>query len=83
MHRRQPLAAPPPPAGDARIQQSVARMQTVIELGRTIRERRNKPLKMPLTELVVVHTDKDFLADIEGGWCWAVLGWTGMWCCVC
>ena len=31
------------------------------------REKKNKPLKNPLKELVVVHTDKDFLADIEGG----------------
>ncbi len=30
------------------------------------REKKNKPLKNPLKELVVVHTDKDFLADIEG-----------------
>ena len=30
------------------------------------RERKNRPLKNPLKELVVVHTDKDFLADIEG-----------------
>lgn len=35
-------------AGDPRIEQSVARMQTVIELGRTIRERRAKPVKQPL-----------------------------------
>lgn len=41
-------------------------MQRVIELGRTIRERRNKPLKSPLTKLVVVHSDADFLADIQG-----------------
>lgn len=30
------------------------------------REKKNRPLKNPLKELVVVHTDKDFLADIEG-----------------
>ena len=39
--------------GDERIQQSVDRMQNVIELARTIRERRNKPLKFPLKSLVV------------------------------
>ncbi|KAL3138515.1 hypothetical protein ABBQ32_006299 [Trebouxia sp. C0010 RCD-2024] len=55
-----------PYAGDAQIQLSVERMQTVIELSRTIREKKNRPLKNPLKELVVVHTDKDFLADIEG-----------------
>lgn len=55
-------------AGDARIQQSVDRMQAVIELGRVIREKRNKPLKTPLKSLVVVHSDADFLTDIQGGW---------------
>lgn len=33
---------------DPRIEQSVARMQTVIDLGRTIREKRAKPVKQPL-----------------------------------
>ncbi|DBA71115.1 hypothetical protein WJX79_007299 [Trebouxia sp. C0005] len=79
LRRCQPEGAAPesvhwcdfPPAqqpwkGDDQIQRSVARMQTVIELSRTIREKKNKPLKNPLKELVVVHTDKDFLADIEG-----------------
>ena len=49
-----------------RIQQSVDRMQRVVELARTIRERRNKPLKFPLSGLVVVHTDQAFLDDIQG-----------------
>jgi isoleucyl-tRNA synthetase len=53
--------------GDARIQQSVDRMQNVVELARTIRERRNKPLKFPLKSLVVVHTDLAFLDDIKVG----------------
>jgi len=35
-------------AGDERIQGSVPRMQAVIEAGRTIRERHNRPLKQPL-----------------------------------
>ncbi|CAM6124618.1 unnamed protein product [Calypogeia fissa] len=51
---------------DERIEQSVARMMTVIDLARNIRERRNKPLKTPLLEMVVVHPDKDFLDDISG-----------------
>jgi isoleucyl-tRNA synthetase len=42
-------------------------MQRVIELGRAIRERQNRPLKAPLSRLVVVSADKAFLADIEGG----------------
>ena len=41
-------------------------MQRVIELGRVIRERQNRPLKAPLARLVVVAADREFLADIEG-----------------
>lgn len=51
---------------DVQIQKSVERMQTVIELTRAIREKRNRPLKTPLRELLVVHSDENFLADIEG-----------------
>eukprot|EP00891_Asterochloris_glomerata_P009063 jgi/Astpho2/9063/e_gw1.00133.6.1_t len=53
-------------AGDQHIQQSVERMQSVIEHVRLIREKHNKPLKQPLKELTVVHTDESFLADISG-----------------
>ncbi|KAG1672606.1 hypothetical protein FOA52_002086 [Chlamydomonas sp. UWO 241] len=55
-----------PHAGDARIQRSVDRMQRVVDLARTIRERKNLPLKKPLRLLVVVHTDREFLDDIDG-----------------
>lgn len=41
-------------------------MQTVIELSRTIRERRGKPLKQPLPSLTVVHKDASFLHDLDG-----------------
>ncbi|XP_058082723.1 isoleucine--tRNA ligase, cytoplasmic isoform X3 [Magnolia sinica] len=51
---------------EERIEQSVARMMTVIDLARNIRERHNKPLKTPLREMVVVHPDTDFLEDITG-----------------
>ncbi|PON74964.1 Isoleucine-tRNA ligase [Parasponia andersonii] len=51
---------------DERIEQSVARMITIIDLARNIRERHNKPLKTPLREMVVVHPDADFLDDIAG-----------------
>lgn len=44
----------------------------VIELARNIRERRNKSLKMPVRELVVVHTDAAFLGDLTGA-----VGWFG------
>lgn len=35
------------------------------------REKHNKPLKQPLKELTVVHTDESFLADISGEQCQA------------
>lgn len=49
-----------------RIEQSVNRMMTLIDLARNIRERHNKPLKTPLREMVVVHPDSEFLDDIAG-----------------
>ncbi|PKA47897.1 Valine--tRNA ligase [Apostasia shenzhenica] len=49
---------------DERIERSVTRMMTVIDLARNIRERNNKPLKTPLREMVVVHPDIEFLEDI-------------------
>lgn len=51
---------------DKRIERSVTRMMSVIDLARNIRERHNKPLKTPLKEMVVVHADTDFLDDITG-----------------
>ncbi|KAM1015515.1 isoleucine--tRNA ligase, cytoplasmic-like [Malus sylvestris] len=51
---------------DELMEQSVRRMMTVIDLGRNIRERHNKPLKTPLKEMVIVHPDADFLDDIAG-----------------
>ena len=53
-------------AGDEHIVQSVARMQQVIELSRTIRERHAKPLKQPLRSLTVVAADASFLANLQG-----------------
>ena len=41
-------------------------MQQVIELSRTLRERRAKPLKQPLAKLIVIHPDRGLLADLEG-----------------
>ncbi|GAV69921.1 tRNA-synt_1 domain-containing protein/Anticodon_1 domain-containing protein [Cephalotus follicularis] len=51
---------------DEQIEQSVARMMTIIDLARNIRERHNKPLKSPLREMVIVHPDAKFLDDIAG-----------------
>ncbi|KAK4754476.1 hypothetical protein SAY87_002580 [Trapa incisa] len=51
---------------EVRIEQSVTRMKTIIDLARNIRERNSKPLKTPLREMIVVHSDEDFLEDIAG-----------------
>ncbi|XP_065865633.1 isoleucine--tRNA ligase, cytoplasmic [Euphorbia lathyris] len=51
---------------DERIERSVSRMMTIIDLARNIRERHNKPLKSPLREMIVVHPDANFLDDIAG-----------------
>ncbi|KAI8969838.1 isoleucyl-tRNA synthetase [Pilobolus umbonatus] len=50
---------------DPEIERAVGRMQSVIELGRTIRERSNKSLKTPLKELVVIHSDPQYHADVK------------------
>ncbi|KAG0423228.1 hypothetical protein HPB47_000979 [Ixodes persulcatus] len=46
------------------VERSVSRMQTVIELGRIVRDRRTLPLKYPLRELVVIHKDQQYLDDV-------------------
>ncbi|CAI0420213.1 unnamed protein product [Linum tenue] len=51
---------------DERIERSVARMKTIIDHARNIRERHNKPLKSPLRKMIIVHPDGDFLNDIAG-----------------
>ena len=51
---------------DKRVESSVALMQAVIETGRQIRERNNKPLKTPLRRMIVAHDSRDFLADLQG-----------------
>lgn len=50
---------------DESIERSVSRMQTVIELGRNIREKKNISLKTPLKALVILHSDKQYLQDVE------------------
>ncbi|KAF7727407.1 isoleucine--tRNA ligase [Apophysomyces ossiformis] len=50
---------------DPEIERSVGRMQAVIELGRTVRERKNISLKTPLKQLVVIHSDPQYHADIQ------------------
>ncbi|KAJ2723620.1 isoleucine--tRNA ligase [Coemansia sp. Benny D115] len=51
---------------DTAIERAMSRMQAVIELGRVIRERNNISLKTPLLELVVVHSDPQYLEDVRG-----------------
>ncbi|GIX95595.1 isoleucine--tRNA ligase, cytoplasmic [Caerostris extrusa] len=40
-------------------------MQEVIDIGRLIRERNTLPIKYPLSELVVVHEDSQYLDDVK------------------
>lgn len=46
------------------IETAVTRMQSVIELGRIIRDRRTMPLKYPLTKVIVIHKEEGYLEDI-------------------
>ncbi|CEL97895.1 unnamed protein product [Vitrella brassicaformis CCMP3155] len=50
---------------DAHIETRVARMQTVIELGRQVREKRKVSLKTPVKEVRVIHADPSYIADID------------------
>lgn len=50
---------------DDRTEQAVNRMRRVIELGRNIRERKTISLKVPLRTFVILHHDKQYLADLE------------------
>ncbi|TNY21876.1 putative ILS1-isoleucyl-tRNA synthetase [Rhodotorula diobovata] len=49
---------------DPVIERQVSRLQAVIELGRTVRERMVVPLKTPLAELVVFHPSQEYLDDV-------------------
>uniref|UniRef100_A0A8C6L740 Isoleucine--tRNA ligase, cytoplasmic n=1 Tax=Nothobranchius furzeri TaxID=105023 RepID=A0A8C6L740_NOTFU len=50
---------------DKRIERAVSQMQSVIELGRVIRDRKTLPVKYPLKEVVVIHQDPEALEDIQ------------------
>ncbi|XP_077181831.1 isoleucine--tRNA ligase, cytoplasmic [Paroedura picta] len=50
---------------DKNIESAVSRMQSVIELGRVIRDRKTIPVKYPLKEIVVIHHDLQALEDIR------------------
>ncbi|GFQ95770.1 isoleucine--tRNA ligase, cytoplasmic [Trichonephila clavata] len=47
------------------VERKVSSMQEVIDIGRLIRERNTLPIKYPLSELVVVHEDLQYLEDVK------------------
>ncbi|CDU25686.1 probable ILS1-isoleucyl-tRNA synthetase [Sporisorium scitamineum] len=50
---------------DPVIQRQFKALQSVVELGRVIRVNHNLPIRVPLKELVVFHTDKEYLQDVD------------------
>ncbi|CDK28469.1 unnamed protein product [Kuraishia capsulata CBS 1993] len=50
---------------DEKIELAVSRMQKVIELGRSIRDKKTISLKTPLKSLVILHADPGYLKDVE------------------
>ncbi|CAH0562644.1 unnamed protein product [Brassicogethes aeneus] len=49
---------------DLNIERAVSRMQSVIELGRVLRDRKTIPIKYPLPEVIVIHQDQQYIDDI-------------------
>lgn len=50
---------------DNNIERAVSRMQAVVELGRVMRDRRTVPIKYPLTEVVIIHREQEYLDDVK------------------
>ncbi|XP_039337243.1 isoleucine--tRNA ligase, cytoplasmic isoform X1 [Mauremys reevesii] len=50
---------------DKKIENAVSWMQSVVELGRVIRDRKTIPVKYPLKEVVVIHQDPEALENIR------------------
>ncbi|CAG8691539.1 2174_t:CDS:2, partial [Acaulospora colombiana] len=50
---------------DPDIERQVKRMQTIIELTRSLREKHQPSLKVPLKELLVFHPDQSFFDDVK------------------
>lgn len=46
------------------IEKAVSYMQTIIELGRVVRDRKTIPVKYPLPEVVIIHQDAKVLENI-------------------
>lgn len=49
---------------DKEVERKVSRMQTAVEVGRLMRDRKTLPIKYPLPELIVIHEDPEYLNDI-------------------
>ncbi|XP_031549058.1 isoleucine--tRNA ligase, cytoplasmic-like [Actinia tenebrosa] len=49
---------------DENIERAVAKMQSTIELGRVVRDRKTMPTKYPLPEIVIIHQDQQCLDDV-------------------
>jgi len=47
------------------VERAVGRMQSVVDLGRVLRNRKNLPIKYPLLEVVVIHKDQQCLDERE------------------
>lgn len=50
---------------DINVERQVSYMQTVIDLGRILRDRRNMPLKYPLPEVVIITNSSETIEDID------------------
>ncbi|XP_055372444.1 isoleucine--tRNA ligase, cytoplasmic [Condylostylus longicornis] len=46
------------------VEVAVQHMQSVIELGRVMRDRRTLPVKYPVPEVIVIHKDENYLKEI-------------------
>ncbi|KYQ89108.1 isoleucyl-tRNA synthetase [Tieghemostelium lacteum] len=60
-----PYPEPRESAFNVDIELAFSRMQTVIELGRQARDRRTKPLKYPLKELMVITENQHYLDNLD------------------
>lgn len=47
------------------VEQAVLRMQSVIELGRVLRDRKTMAIKYPVPEVIVIHKNDEYLNDIK------------------
>jgi len=60
-----PFPSPRKSLIEIKIEEAVAKMQTVIELGRVIRDRNTMPIKYPLKEVVVIMESAQALEDVQ------------------